>query len=540
MFKATVELFLSEYFLIKAVLGRYLKDSKDLFFRMSKIFLIPQSEAEKLYILSENELAESILTEKDFLRHQRMLKFTRLNGLADESNPEWEEVVKIKGNAISLAFAHNLMPSAEASRNAVYSAITEAADSGIVSALRIQGILQCEGVYFDKNTAAGIKNLSKAADWNDSVSTLALLKYCPERREFNMARLRMQVQDTPFEKLYADAVETFGLRGGADVAEVKLLKKAFASAVLKREVFDPKYARILYSEILYIKDKENAIFSVNKEQLAVIGNLPLKLSFKRYAAQTMRLSNAPLNREGESETVNRALGNTDLRTVPAYRPLCLCCESRYVLDAYAREIANGSGGAHVELIDVEDVIDYDLEPTPNNIFVRSIDEDKDNAFLLFFSGDIPEKKIDAVKQFLQCAKRAKFHLNNPNVTLNLSAVLPICFCDKANAGILKKFCDVVQLEAVTANEIPHAIDDILSRKKLLYGVDGITLESGAVEFFSRCGIDAVEKLIDIALRAYRGAGAGITLTRDNITPFATELDNEYTIGFGGANYEVKR
>ncbi|MDE7401664.1 MAG: hypothetical protein K2N17_06400, partial [Clostridia bacterium] len=77
MFNATVELFLSEYFLTRAVLGKHSGDGERLFYSLSKIFLLTEKQTEKLYRLSENEIAKAITTDKEFMQHQRLQKYSR-------------------------------------------------------------------------------------------------------------------------------------------------------------------------------------------------------------------------------------------------------------------------------------------------------------------------------------------------------------------------------------------------------------------------------------------------------------------------------
>ena len=537
MLNATVELFMSEYFLFKAVLGKYCESSEDLFRALCKIFMIPENEAARLYFLAENEAAKAITTDKDFMQYQRIQKYAEMIGSEVKSNAEWEEVVRIKGNAIQVAQHHNLILDADASRNVVYNCLISAATCGTVSAIRIMGILQSEGIFLKKNRKEGIKTLSKASDWNDSVSTLALLHYCRDTREFNMARLMQEVKNTPFEELYLIAAEKYGEAGMLEIEEVRLLNKSFNSGVLKRDAYDPKYARILNSLALYIRDKEKAVFSLNKEQLNAISDLPLKLSQERADTFEVRyLEEIPLRRDAEITAIARALKNSDLRELPTFRPLCLICDDVYVLNMYAKAISGEGENSHVEIIDVSALEDYDFEPNPNNVFIRSIDEDRDNRFLLFFHGEISERKIDAIKCILLSSRRTKFHLHNPNVTLNLSAVLPICFCDEQNARWLKSCCDEIRLCPVTAEELRAAVNDILLGKQKLYGLGGIELTDDAYEALKGYDIDTAEKLIDSAVRAHRERGAKIVLSREMIQEYAV-TDHNQIIGFGGVNHD---
>lgn len=535
MLNSTFELFLSEYFLFKAVLGKY-SESGEIFRALSKIFLIPESESEGLYLLSENEFARAITTEKDYMQYLRMQKYAQMMGWEKKYNAELEEIVSIKGNAMHLAQSHNLIPEAETTANGIYDRLSSSATAGAIIAIRVMGILQCEGIFLKKNRKEGIKALSKAADWNDSVSTLAILRYCKDTREYNMARLRLEVLNTPYEELYTVASSRYGEAGVLEIEEVKILNKSFNSGVLKREIFDPKYARVLHSSALHLKDKEKAVFTLNKDQLCAISDLPLKLSRERESAvDSSGLERGALRREAEISAISRALNNSDLRELPAFRPLCLVCEDRYVLNMYAQAISTKNDSTHVEVIDVSELEDYDFEPSPNNVFIRSVDENKDNRFLLFFYGEIPEKKIDAVKSILVSSRRAKFHLHSPSVTLNLSAVLPICFSDEQNAKLLQDCCDEIILCPVTAEELHIAVGDILAGKQKLYGVGEIELTDDAMKTLSGYDIDTAEKLIDSAVRAHRERGAKIVLSSEMLEKYLG-ADFGLIIGFGGGKH----
>lgn len=532
MLNTTVEMFMSEYFLIEAILGKYLEDGKRLFTALGAICLIPEEDAENLYALAENEVARAVATENDFMRHRRMQKYSRLVGYGQQSNAEWEEVVRIKGNAILTAQNSNVKIDADATRNVVYSCLSTAAASGSVVAMRIMGVLQCEGIFLDENRKAGLKILSKAADWNDCISLLALLHYRKDGRAYNMARLSRVLEDTPFSKLYKVAEDKYGGDEDIEVNEVRLLYKAFNSGVLNREVYNPQYARILSSKALYIKDKEKCVFSQNKEQLSLVVDLPLKLSHEKITAvDAGAVRNVVINREEETAAVVRALENSDLRELPSYRPLCICADSKYILNMYARAITVKSKSVHTEIIDVGGLSEYDFEPSPNNIFVRSIDEDKDNRFLLFFCGEISERKMEAVKGILQSGIRAKFHLNSPCATLNLCTVLPVCFCDRQNADRLKPYCDVIKLKTVSPEELSAAVSDIIAAKEKTYGVGEIKLCGEAGALFDGYDVDTVEKIIDAAVRARREKGAAITLTGEILKGYAPEYGQK--IGFGG-------
>ena len=148
-------------------------------------------------------------------------------GMSSNISPELDEMIKIKGNALTGALGMHLIAESDASQNVVFNNLLAAANSGVVCALRITGILQCEGIFFRRSVISGIKNLKNAADWNDIASILTLLYYSKEGRSFNVSRLAMTALDTPFADLYYTAAAVYGIEKTTEVSEVRLLNKFF-------------------------------------------------------------------------------------------------------------------------------------------------------------------------------------------------------------------------------------------------------------------------------------------------------------------------
>lgn len=530
MFNAIVELFLTEYFVTMASAGKFVEDRKDLFIRMSQAFLIENEQAEKLFALCDNDEVREIVTEQDYLRYQRMRRYSELTGGVFTVNCDLEEIIRVKGNALSSASRQKLSCNPLTSRNAEYASLITAANCGVTIAIKILGFLQCEGIFLDKNLQEGLKNFSKAANWNDCAGVLALLRYSDENKRYNMSRLKTITEGTPFESLFASAVKIYGNVQTFDVPEVKVLNRAFSSAILNRDAYNPVYARILYGDVLSLKDKEKAMFSSDTGKLSLLGDLPLKLSANRITGvDVSRLSDCALNRPAERRKIISALNNADLRLYGQYRPLCLVSDTPYVLDMYLRAICGKNEHVHYEQINVAELTAYDLEPTANNVFVRNVHEDKDNRFLLVFEGNVPDKTMDFVKNFLLGSRRAKFHLNSPNVTLNLDAVLPVCFCDKRNARLLEDVTDVVRLADVSRGEMQNAVEDITRGKSSFYGVD-IALQGTACELFADCSVDKVDRLIDAVARDRRKEGKTVVISRETVTEYDFNFNNK-RIGF---------
>lgn len=524
------EMFLSEYFLHTAVLSKFDGENRRLFSSLADIYLVPQDEREELYRSTQAPSVTDIRTEKDYKRYRRILSYAAMTGTEADFGQDRDGIADIKGSALSLA-ADLKLDSETQTRGAIYETLADACNDGDICAKRILGIWQCEGIFVAKNERAGLKNLSKAADWNDKGSILALLFYCRDKREYNFARLFAATKNTPFSELCARAESTYGLTDPDGLPETRLLEKAFFGSFLKRDKYDPKYARVVYCSALTLKDKEKAVFNANKDYISTIADLPLKLSEEnRQPFPETLFDKTPIERGDERKALLNALSLSDLRNLTNFRPLLIVSDSAYLREMYAEAFLKRRG-VHTERIDVADLKEYDLEPTPNNVFVRNVDEDADNCFLLFFDGDVYDGVLSRVAGFLQSGKRGKFHLNSPSVTLDLAEVLPVCFSDRKNAERLKNLCEIIELAEIDGEEMSVAAQDILQRKKKLYRASDIEFSADACRAFDGCGVDDMESAIDGAVRAVRSS-RGATLTKEMLKERLGDT-TRVVLGFGG-------
>jgi hypothetical protein len=278
-----------------------------------------------------------------------------------------------------------------------------------------------------------------------------------------------------------------------------------------------------------LHDKEKAIFNPGKEAIAAIADLPLKVAQNEPTHDISWLNKVALCRKTEQEKIVTNLGyNTQSL---AYRPLGVYSDSKYLLQMYAKALQSIKG-VNVERINVSDLVNYDLERTANNVFIRSVDEDRNNIFLISVVGDIPEQVIENVKGFLITEKRRKFHLSVPNVTMNLSNVLPIVFCDKRNMQALADVCDMVEIADVTQKEMPLLIADIVESKKAEYGITQVKWAEDVVDCFCNMRPDDIEKCIDKAIRAEALKFDSVHLDKGLLTKYKEGTTKSCYIGFG--------
>ena len=539
MLNSATELFLTNYFYIVALVGSFLGNGEKLFYRLAKIFFVPREEAEKLYKIADSREVRQISTLNSFNQRNRLLEYYGLFGKSLQSAPECDEVIRIKGNALASLKGTPLEVKGNAPRQVVYNTLLTAANAGSVNALFACGLLQCEGVFFDRSFKAGLKKLNNAADWLDIASLLSLIEYDDANRSFNLARLEVATYNTPYERLAQDVAHNYVIPNYfGDLSASILLIKAFSSDTLKREQYDAKVSRILKSNVLSYGDKERLVYTGNKNLFTTVGNLPLKLGRSNLddMAGSCRLE-LPFNRPSEKDEIDGWLSRY-ASSGADIRPLCISCESEYIQSLYYNALSDALISAHIACIDISALTGYDLEPSPGNIFVRNIDEDKFNVYMLSARDELNEQMLSAVINFVRGNARRQFHISTLGVALDLSSIMIICLCDKKNAGAFKKYFQVVEVKDLSAKERRECLDMIADTRARVYGLMSATISDEAYSIMGNCSIDQAEKALDAAIRLNSVNHKDITITADMIAPHVKNT-HKSTIGFGGDTNYVK-
>ena len=536
MFDHLTETMLKSYFVAENTVGRFCADKRPLFFAYANIFLLPQEEAERLFALSQAQEVSAIQSEREYHQYLRLKQYLSMNARPHDGDPETDEIIDLKGTAFTAALNFHLLYDAKDVRSVACENLTLAAEKGIVLALNALGVLQTEGVVFHKDEAEGLKKLLRAAEWNSEEGLFAALYYDPAHREKYLECLHSCLVRIGHAEASERVREKYGSYVKGRHKEYRLLEKAFRQGIIKRDVYNKSYARLVYSEILGERDKEALLLTPNKELFAEASSLPLKLGRGRAEFCADALDGVRPDHPEEYSNVLCALGNTDLRTLAGYRPLCFVSDSKYMLDYYAALLPRCFEASHVERIDVSDLVDYDFEPTKNNIFVRSCDEDAFNLYLLTFRGEIADRAFDMAKNFLQSGKRGKYRLNHPGVALDLSSVLPVCFCDRENAKKLKQYCDMIRIAELTVKEKCLLTERTVREKGSVYGVKELTVQEGLAEKLSAYGIDEIDRAIDAAVREHRTEN--LLLTESLVLPYLGSIRAEKkAYGFGGSIHD---
>ena len=540
MLDRLTETFLSEYFLFDAVLGESY-ERKKIFYVLGDTFCISCDLLEGLFDLTEREVVRDVTSSDSYNRFQRIVQYNGLVGNKPFCDTTESSLIALKGNAIRVAEGNRLIADRKLTGIPVAKTITDCAQAGNVFALRILGTMECEGILLDEKRSSGIKDLTKAMRWGDVPAALAMLRYSEKDRADTVKYLHSAVRNTPYEFFIPLAEAKYGASANGECnEEVLLVRKAISAKKIKPDVYDPLYARLLFSDLICLKEKERIVFSESREPVSETCDLPLYLPTDDIPVDERAFDHTVISRESECKKILQGLRNEDLRTFDSFRPICLCSESDAVLNTYEATLCEALSAAHVERIEVGNLKEFDIEPTKNNVFIRGLSEQKPNVYLLVFKGDVSDAATEYVKTVLKSDGRRRFRLKYPTVTIDLSSVLPICVCDRKNAKKIKECVDTVQLAPVKAEEKDAMIRAILQQKRRSYAIDDLTLTGETMDRIRALSVEAAEKILDGAVRENRVKGAALEITVEMIQGYLDAMNDEKTVyGFGGAINESR-
>ena len=544
------ETFLREYFLHNAVLGTYCA-RKQQFQYFAKMFDVPASRADELYLLTEQESVREIVTAADANRYNRISQYLREEGRDSLYNPLTDALISIKSEEISAATQESLCLTSNSTKSKIHQVLSDSAESGNVEAMRILGILQLSGVFVDKNCQSGKEYLVRAAQWGDVLSMFYLIKL-GEKNSQLIRNFCVATDNTPYSFLRSAVQQECSAESTHGNAEVSLLNKMFNQKLVNRNVYSPIHAHVLYATGISWEEKERILLSEDKQLLSNVVGLPIYAPDSQLHCDAEALKTMPLRRDSEQNQIITALQNRDLRAWSHYKPLCLTTNSPYMQKIYAEALEKCFSGEKVARIYVEELQERDFEPTTNNVFVRSCGLARNTkcavrfknttkvVYLLFLNGDISEWALKRVQDFLFTVRRRQIRLNRPDVTLDFSQALPICICDGENAAKLKKAVETVQIADADSSETNLLIDGLLKEKSQFYFGKDVKIAEDPSPLFAGFALEAIIEIIDTAFRALR-AEVGDSNKAVSIRPFVDryqQLYRERGYGFGGFYNEM--
>ena len=499
----TAELMLAEFYALEGALGGTDFDRASAFRTLADIFIVGQKEANTLFALSACEEVADIASPSDYRRYCRIVQYMGSSRAPEQ--PGIEYCIAAKGTVFCELEEYGIAcNTAVRLHGDALNRLRSASAAGVVRASRLLGLMYAAGITVPKDLPRGIKLLDRCARWNDIAALYMLAYFDDGGRAGTVGVLSALLKYNAEYAAAAALAERYGEAGEVCADGHFLLERVFDGASLRRDRYVPAAARVVYSGILDTRSKERLLFSGGESALSAAAELPLKLRVRGdMKCNAEAFASLPLKRTEQVGQIVKAFANADLRLKNSYRPLCICADSRYVLEMFAAACARSLPGQHAEIIDVGATSFGDFEPRAGNIFVRSCNEDRS--------------------------------LCSPDLVLDLRAIMPVCFCDRTNSARLAKMCNVVDIGQVGSEEKRGLLDYILENKRREYGLAAVKAEVKAVAGLLAMSADEMESAADRIIAAKRTVGQTVPVLERDLLKAAPSAGNKF--GFGGLMYE---
>lgn len=512
-------------------------DYREAFDVLCDIYSVSTVERDEITEIFADESIVEICTVNDYYRMQRIKEYMKNCGGGYAVRDERvEELIAIKGTVIEQLQKLGLLTAYETSSSMAFDELLRKAVEGLVIAKRILGIMQMQGIFTTRDKNAALKNIRDAADWLNIPAILVYMYFNESSRAEYMDKLYTVTEKSDYTVLVDQFSIAFGIDTYGVSKNAKLLEKAFVAETAKRDVCSSQQLRVLRCNTLSEKDKRVALLSGNKELMSAVCALPLKLSCGKLQAETTLPP--VLDRIGESKSIMRALGGSDLRNRDFFKPVCICSPSKYMRNSYADAVVACFPTANVVRIDVASLFPSDFDATENNVFVRSCREKGNNVYIIELADKIDERIVKLVKTFASVSGRRAFSIQRLSITIDLSSVLPIFICDKANAQLLSGAVATVEIAEIRDDERPILLKDLIAKKETQFGIGKITLDDGAIEILLHAPIDNIGDILSDAILARYDLEQYICLSAAEMRLHSQSKINN--IGYGFGDHHVKK
>ena len=519
---------LQRYFEAEVVFSNHIssEERRKLFGAYADVYGVDVARADELFALAEDPALKSINSDATFKQQQRIQQFAEQYGYGDVLADNVHEMLGIKGKAISAVTEAKIKTGESQTSSDIASQVARASRAGNTTAMLLSMVMSLEGVLLKKDVALGKRILSKLALWTNVDAQLFGLKYDSEHASEYAARLAALTTGLPEAELL-DVAKTRLYPLPKEDAGMKLLRKAVEKGFAQAENYNSAFSRISHSEILSSGDKQRVLLSGDEAFIRAVSTLPLKLPKKpvKLALSEVKTRFARVN---EQNMVARVLSSPTMRN-----NICFECEDVMLLKEYIKGVENSVGEGNVQFIELDKLDGSELVGDLNNIFLRAINEDEVNVFLIAASEECPSEYLEAVLNFTDSFKRAHFKVKKLGVELNLSAVCVALFVDSAVRGPLQGHVTFVTFGGVTEDEKQAILDGEI--KTLLssgeFG-DGLTLDEDARKRLVAMELEDSTVVLRQAARHAFIDGSSV-ITRENILKSFEELGpNSGHLGFG--------
>ncbi len=468
--------FLSKFYLIAALTAKLIssEQKREIYELLARIYCIDKEpSAERYWELSERAPYSEMSNLSDYERECRLISYAALMGKDIGMTADDRIILAAKGEALRRK-QDMLSLGKHYTADALSDGLLAAAGSGNIHALGAVAFLEYYGIAIGFNKKRARKNIEKGIRWNNLDCILLKLAERDGSGEECIRKLAT-VYGYDDDMILTEHIASYyslNIPSERD-KNTALLEKAFMTGAAQRELYDMKVDSLVYTELLTAGDKRRIIENYKRETAPLYHDLPTHIDMDaEIKVDYTALDGVKLRREGELRKIKRNLAGAVSGDRKRYKPLLLISKDPYVLGMYEKAIKKALKGTPCITLDAGLLTAADLSMTKDNVFLRSVSDagQMAHAFLIEGVEKLSEGGIRELIKYVRGDMRSAFRLSAPQVTLDLSPLLPILFSASEVPEELAEYCDVVRVAAVAVGEKEASVKDILNSMRKTYGL----------------------------------------------------------------------
>ncbi len=504
-----IEPLLTQFFFMDAICRGFLDEEARLktFQELARVFCVPTDEETMLHFeIANRGEYRSVADYPAYERLCRMIEFAEQSGQAVEQTAIDRVVLAQKRESMRMK-AEIFKQSKNLTADIIADTLLHTAMNGNVDAMVTLAYMEYHGLCIGKDTENAMKRIRQCAGWNHLFGNLMGIAYDKKERAAYFDTLYTVSRSSNQREVFRYICAATGYNKRVSKRPVAdIVEQAFGMGIVQRNVYDPVFAKVVFSTLISAEDKEKLLLNRKRDAIASLSDIPFDA--RRETAFSFRFKRAeklPLNREEELQRIFCSLSPAINGREALYRPLLVVGDDEYLSQMYLQAVKSGFERSNAVIeVDAGMLTEQDFAGAKENFVLRGLSETKQShtVFLIKHCDELGEKLLEELVKLLDYAYRRRFKLLEPTVSLDISDVLPVLFASENNSRVrrLAEECDVVWTARLSEAEKQTVIDTMFRSRSKSFGVRRVKVAEDCKAFLAPFKTGHILRIIDGALK----------------------------------------
>lgn len=504
-----IEPLLTQFFLIDAICEGFLtQEQRETIFReLASVFCVPMNDLTRQYYdTADSGVYKKITDYAGYERLCRTIEFAQSSGQDVGLTPVDRVILAQKREAMQIK-SELFRQNRNLTTDIIADTLLTTAMDGNVDAMVTLSFLEYHGICICQDAENARKRLALCARWNHLFGNLMGIAYDAANKTRYFNTLFTILRSSNQREVFGYIRQFMGYdRELTKDPVARIIEKAFALGVIKRNAYDRIFAKVAFSQLISTEDKETLLLNKKKDAIVSLSVIPFDVDRgKKLTFDADKAGRIPLPRQTELNKIFCSLSPAVNDRADLYRTLLVASDDDYISEMYVTALKNGfSDGGEVIEIDASMLTAQDFAGGKENFLLRGLSETKDShtVFLLKHCDEMGKTELEELAKLLDYDYRRKFKLLDPTVSLDLSDVLIVLFVNGSGNQVrsLSEECDVVTTDRISEAEKRTVIDSTFRARSKSFGVEQAILDEGCRVYLSGLRTGQIIRLIDSALK----------------------------------------